>query len=302
MRAFAKTTTMPSFQNGSLSLHYDQWGARANPPLLLIHGLSCQIIHWPQAFIDLLTGAGYRVIAMDNRDIGLSGRVDAPVAEILEILADPTAHPCPYTLSDMAGDVAALLDHLGQAGAHIVGLSMGGMIAQTLAIEQPERCFSLTSMMSSSGNPELPQGDEAVRTAFVAPLPAERGAAIAQYEQAWAAVGGPHFDSRRVGLARMSEQAIERGFPWDGFIRQLLAILHQPDRRAALAQLQVPALVIHGSADPLVPLAAGEDTANALANGRLAIVDKLGHDLPDPLLPEIARHIVEHVGAVRATR
>ena len=293
---------MPSFRSRSLNIYYEQWGARANPPLLLIHGLSCQIIHWPGAFIDLLTGAGYRVIAMDNRDIGLSEVVDAPVADLLEILAHPTAHPCPYTLGDMAGDVAALLNHLGQAGAHIVGLSMGGMIAQTLAIEQPERCFSLTSIMSSSGNPDLPLGDEDVRTAFVAPLPDEREAAIAQYQQAWRAAGGPHFDSMQVGLARLSAQAIDRGFPRDGFCRQLLAILHQDDRRAALAKLDIPGLVIHGNADGLVPLAAGEDTANALAHGRLAVVDKLGHDLPDPLLPEIAGHIVAHIGAVRATR
>ena len=293
---------MPSFQSEGLNIYYEQWGSRADPPLLLIHGLSCQIIHWPSAFIDLLTGAGYRVIAMDNRDIGLSDTVDAPAPDLLELLAHPAAHPCPYTLNDLAGDVAALLNHLGQAGAHIVGLSMGGMIAQTLAIERPQRCFSLTSIMSSSGNPELPPGDKDTRAAFVAPLPPDREAAIARYQQAWRAAGGPHFDSLNVGLARLSEQAIDRGFPRAGFVRQLLAILHQDDRRAALAKLDVPGLVIHGNADRLVPLADGEDTANALAHGRLAIVDKLGHDLPDPLLGEIAGHIVEHITTVRATR
>ena len=293
---------MPSFRSGNLNIHYEQWGSRANPPLLLIHGLSCQIIHWPQAFIDALTDAGSRVIALDNRDIGLSDRVEAPAPDLLEILDDAAAHPCPYTLSDMAGDVVGLLNHLGQAGAHIVGLSMGGMIAQTLAIEHPERCFSLTSIMSSSGNPDLPVGDDEVRMGFVAPLPPERDAAVAQYQRAWQAAGGPHFDSMDVGLARVSGQAIERGFPRDGFIRQLLAILHQEDRRAALATLEVPGLVIHGNADPLVPLAAGEDTANAMTQGKLAVLDKLGHDLPDPMLPEIAGHIVEHIRAVGATR
>ena len=293
---------MPSFRSGNLNIHYEQWGSRANPPLLLIHGLSCQIIHWPQAFVDALTDAGSRVIALDNRDIGLSDRVDAPAPGLLEILDDPAAHPCPYTLSDMAGDVVGLLNHLGQAGAHIVGLSMGGMIAQTLAIEHPGRCFSLTSIMSSSGNPNLPLGDDEVRMSFAAPLPPERDAAVAQYQRAWQAAGGPHFDSMDVGLARVSGQAIERGFPRDGFIRQLLAILRQQDRRAALAKLEVPGLVIHGNADPLVPLAAGEDTANAMAHGKLAVLDKLGHDLPDPMLPEIAGHIVEHIRATGATR
>ncbi len=293
---------MPSFRNGNLNIHYEQWGARADPPVLLIHGLSCQIIHWPAAFIASLTGAGFRVIAMDNRDIGLSDRVDAAVPSLPEILERPAAHTCPYTLRDMAGDSVGLLDHLGQAGAHIVGLSMGGMIAQTLAIEHPERCFSLTSIMSSSGNPALPPGDEEARSRFLAPVPKQRAAAVAQLQQAWTTVGGPHFDSMRVGLARVSEQAIDRGFPADGFARQLLAIVKQEDRRGALAGLQAPALVIHGNADPLVPLAAGEDTARALPNGELTVIDKLGHDLPDPLLEEIAGHIVAHIGAVRATR
>ncbi len=293
---------MPGFRNGNLHIHYEQWGARADPPVLLVHGLSCQLIHWPQAFIQAITDAGYRVIAMDNRDIGLSDRVDAPTPPRLEVLAVPSAHPCPYSLSDMAGDVAGLLNHLGQAGAHIVGLSMGGMIAQTLAIEYPERCFSLTSIMSTSSNPDLSAADEEAITAFMAPLPAERDAAIVQYQQAWQAVGGPHFDSMRVGLARCSQQAIDRGFPPDGFTRQLLAILHQRDRREALGKLDVPGLVVHGNADPLVPLSAGEDTAKALRHGRLAVVDKLGHDLPDPLLAEIAGHIVAHIDAVATTR
>ena len=293
---------MPSFRSGNLNIYYEQWGSRADPPLVLIHGLSCQIIHWPQPFIDALTDAGLRVIAPDNRDIGLSDRVDEPAPDLLDVLNDPAAHPFPYTLSDMAGDVVGLLNHLGQAGAHIVGLSMGGMIAQTMAIEHPERCFTLTSIMSSSGNPDLPPADDDVRTKFVATLPPERDAAVAQYQQAWQAAAGPHFDSMQVGLARVSAQAIERGFPRDGFVRQLLAILHQEDRRSALAKLEVPGLVIHGNADPLVPLVAGEDTAKALANGSIAVLDKLGHDLPDPMLPEIAGHIIEHVGTVHATR
>lgn len=293
---------MPSFRSGSLKLHYEQWGARADPPVLLLHGLSCQIIHWPPAFIDGLADAGYRVIAMDNRDIGLSDRVSAPVAEVAEIAVNPSAHPCIYSLRDMAEDALALLDHLGQAGAHLAGLSMGGMIAQTLAIEHSQRCFSLISMMSNTGNPNLPPIDADVRARFLMPPPADRDAAIAQMQEGWRTVGGPHYDSLACGLARMSAQAIDRGFSREGFARQLLAILHQPDRRAALARLNLPGLVIHGRADPLVPLAAGEDTAQALANGRLAVIDKMGHDLPEPLLPEILGHIVEHLRAAPAIR
>ena len=296
---------MPRFRHAGLDLHYEQWGARADSPLLLLHGLSCQIIHWPPRLIDRLTGAGYRVIAMDNRDMGLSSQVQAPaprVADLLAAMDDLSRHPPPYTLSDMAGDAVALLNHLGQAGAHVVGLSMGGMIAQTLAIEHPERAFSLTSIMSTSGNPELPPGEPEALAAFIADRPEDRDEAIAHYQRGWDTVAGPHFDSLTDGLARFSEQAVDRGFSAQGFARQLLAILHQPDRRQALGQVTAPGLVIHGGADPLVPLAAGEDTAEALPNGRLKVFGKMGHDLPEPLLADIAAAIIDHVNAAPGTR
>ena len=296
---------MPRFRHADLDLHYEQWGARANPPLLLLHGLSCQIIHWPPALIDHLTGAGYRVIAMDNRDMGLSSRVSAPAPKVADILAamdDLSPYPPRYTLSDMAADAVALLNHLGQAGAHIVGLSMGGMIAQTLAIEHPERAFSLTSIMSTSGNPELPPGEPQALAAFITDRPDDREAAIAHYQKGWDTVAGPHFNSLTEGLARFSEQAVDRGFSAQGFARQLLAILHQPDRRQALAKVAAPGLVIHGNADPLVPLAAGEDTAKALPNGQLKVFDKMGHDLPEPLLADIAAAVIGHANAAPSTR
>ena len=296
---------MPTFTHANLDFHYEQWGARADPPLLLLHGLSCQIIHWPAHLVDRLTGAGYRVIAMDNRDMGLSSGMPGPaprVAEILAAMDDLSRYPPPYTLSDMAADAIALLNHLGQAGAHIVGLSMGGMIAQTLAIEHPERAFSLTSIMSTTGNPELPPGEPEALAAFIADRPDDRDQAIAQYQKGWDTVAGPHFNSLTAGLARFSEQAVDRGFSAQGFARQLLAILHQPDRRQALARLAAPGLVIHGSADPLVPLAAGEDTASALPNGQLRVFDKMGHDLPESLLADIAAAIIDHVDAAPNTR
>lgn len=296
---------MPRFSHADLDIHYEQWGARADPPLLLVHGLSCQIIHWPAGLIDLLTGAGYRVIAMDNRDMGLSSRVPVPAPKVADILAamdDLSRYPPPYTLDDMAADAVALLNHLGQAGAHIIGLSMGGMIAQTLAIEHPERTFSLTSIMSTSGNPELPAGEPEALAAFITDRPEGRDEAIAQYQKGWDTVAGPHFNSLSEGLARFSEQAVDRGFSAEGFARQLLAILHQPDRRQALAKVTAPGLVIHGGADPLVPLAAGEDTANALSKGQLKVFDKMGHDLPETLLPDIAAAIIEHVDAAPSTR
>ncbi len=296
---------MPSFTRANLSLHYEQWGGRADPPVLLLHGLSCQIIHWPPRFIELLTNAGYRVIAMDNRDMGLSSRIDASaptVADIVANMADISAYPPAYRLSDMAADAVALLDHLGQAGAHIVGLSMGGMIAQTLAIDYPERCFSLTSMMSNTGNPDLPPPTPEALAAFIIDRPQDRDQAIAQYEAGWRVVAGPYFDSRTEGLARFSEQAVDRGFSGSGFARQLLAILHQDDRRQGLAELVVPGLVIHGDADPLTRLACGEDTAKALVHGNLKVFNKMGHDLPETLLPEIVNAIIEHLRTAPETR
>ena len=204
---------MPRFRHADLDLHYEQWGARADPPLLLLHGLSCQIIHWPPGLIDRLTEAGYRVIAMDNRDMGLSSRVAAPAPQVADIVAamdDLSRYPPPYTLSDMAADAVALLNHLGQAGAHIIGLSMGGMIAQTLAIEHPERAFSLISIMSNTGNPELPPGEPEAVAAFIADRPEDRDAAIAQYQRGWDIVAGPHYDSLTEGLARFPPR------PWTG--------------------------------------------------------------------------------------
>lgn len=290
---------MPSFNHVGLTLHYEQWGARADPPVLLIHGLSCQIIHWPPRLLELLVAAGHRVIALDNRDIGFSSKVDAPaprVADIIANLGDLSGHPPAYGLSDMAADAVALLDHLGQAGAHVVGLSMGGMIAQTLAIEHPQRCFSLTSIMSSTGNPDLPPPAPEAFAAFIADRPADRAQAIAHYQRGWRVLGGSHYDSLDEGLARFSEQAVDRGFSNEGFARQLLAIRHAPDRRKPLAQVQAPALVLHGGADPLVPLAAGEDTAKALPNAKLRVFPKMGHDLPEPLVPEVAQAIIDHIG------
>ncbi len=296
---------MPSFRHADLDIHYEQWGARADPPLLLLHGLSCQIIHWPPGLIGRLTGAGYRVIAMDNRDMGLSSRVPGPALKVADILAaadDLSRYPPPYTFTDMAADAVALLNHLGQAGAHIIGLSMGGMIAQTLAIEHPERTFSLTSIMSSSCSPMLTPGEPEAMAAFITDRPEDRDAAIAQYQKGWDTVAGPHFNSRTEGMGRFSQQAVDRGFSAAGFARQLLAILHQPDRRQALSQVAAPSLVIHGAADPLVPLAAGEMTAKALPEGQLKVFDQMGHDLPEPLLADIAAAIITHIDAAPSKR
>jgi pimeloyl-ACP methyl ester carboxylesterase len=286
-----------------VTLHYQQHGARANPLVMLIHGLGCQSIHWPQPLIDRLTAADYRVVAFDNRDAGLSTHLDhLEVGSIEDVLADPRGIPEPYSLGDLSRDVAALLDYLGQSGAHLIGFSMGGMIAQRLAVDRPERVFSLTSIASSTGDSDLPGPTPEALQAFVSTPPVARHAAIAHLAHGWQVIGGRHYDSRRVGLGRLAEAAYDRGYSASGIARQLLAVLNAEPRGNSLGTTEVPALVIHGGADPLVPLAAGERTGASLQQSRLAVFEHLGHDLPDPLLDDIADEIVRHLDSVHVHR
>jgi pimeloyl-ACP methyl ester carboxylesterase len=294
---------MPEFTTRGVTLHYEQHGARANPTVLLIHGLTCQLIHWPRALIDRIASAGYRVVTFDNRDVGLSTKLDQhDIGTTEAVMQKARTLSAPYGIADMADDAIALLDYLGQGGAHLVGLSMGGMIAQRVALDRRERVFSLTSIMSSTSDPDLPGGNRAAFDAFVSTPPAKRAAAIAHAANGWRALGGPHYDSTKVGLARLAEAAYDRGASVGGTARQLLAILQAQPRGADLQRLDVPALVIHGAADPLVPLAAGERTAQCLQNARLVVFPKLGHDLPDPLIDDIADEIIRHIDSVPSRR
>lgn len=294
---------MPTFRTDSVSLSYEQYGARANPTVMLVHGLTCQSIHWPRALIDRLTEAGYRVVVFDNRDAGRSTHLDGfPVGSIETVMQEGRDLTPPYDLSNLAADVVALMNHLGQSGAHLVGFSMGGMIAQRLALDFPHRAFSLTSIASSTSDPDLPGGQRAAFDAFISTPPPGREAAIAHLANGWRVLGGSRYDSTRVGLGRLAEQAYDGGYTASGAARQLLAILHAEPRGEALRTLEIPALVIHGGEDPLVPLAAGERTAECLPQSRLTVYEDLGHDLPDPLLADIGDAIAAHLDSVPARR
>ena len=293
---------MPTYRHDNLNLYFEQHGARTDPALLLLHGLNCQLVHWPAAFIDRLVAAELRVVTLDNRDMGLSDRVAAPAPDFEEIRKSAASIDTPYTLRDMGQDALALLNHLGLSGAHVVGLSMGGMIAQTLAIDAPERVFSLTSLMSSSGHRDAPPGQADAFRAFVSEAPDDRAGAIAHNQKGWQTLGGPHYDSMAVGLARLAETAYDRGFSREGLRRQWLAILKGGDRTDALRALAVPTLVLHGTDDPMIPLGHGTLTAETIPEARLVTIDKLGHDLPDPLLATLADHIIAHVKAVPVER
>ena len=303
---------MPFFQSKSLQMYFEQRGARSDPPLLLIHGIGCQLVQWPESFIDGLVAAGYRVLLLDNRDVGLSAKLDElgtpDVMQLMTALtgeaeASAKAAKAPYSITDMAADAVALLDHLGQAGAHIVGLSMGGMIAQQMAINFPIRVFSLTSIMSSSGAPGLPQPEPAAAAGLVTPpASTDRAAVVAQSRNTWNIIGGPHYKSDEVGIGRLAGAAFDRCFHPTGFNRQLAAIVSDANRANDLAKVRAPSLVIHGDADPLVPIGAGRDTATRIPGAQLHVVPNMGHDLPEPLIPGIVAAISEHLGKAHARR
>ena len=304
---------MPSFQypgtptSGPIELYFQQHGARSDPPVLLIHGIGCQLVQWPEAFVQGIVDAGYRAILLDNRDVGLSIKLDAlgqpDVMVLLTALAAGQPAAAPYSLQEMAADAVALLDHLGQAGAHVVGVSMGGMIAQNMAIHFPQRVFSLTSIMSSSGAPGLPQPDPQAAAALAMPAAAQdRATVVATTQATWNLIGGPHYKSADCGIARLAGAAFDRCYHPAGFARQLAAIVSDTNRANDLAKVHAPTLVVHGDVDPLVPLSAGIDTAQRIPNAQMMVVANMGHDLPDPLIPEVVAAITTHIGQAHARR
>ena len=293
---------MARFKARSGEIYFEHRGARANPRVVLIHGLGCQLVQWPDSLIQGLVGNGLCAILFDNRDAGLSDGPGGPPPSLEALLAASDAVTPDYTLSDMAQDTVDLLDHLGQGGAHIVGLSMGGMIAQRMAIEHPQRVYSLTSIMSSTGNPALPGPHPDAMAAAVALTEDNAETALARHIHAWRVWGGGHFDSRECGIARFAERAVERACRPHGIIRQYAAIVADGDRRGKLAGVDVPSLVIHGTADPLVPAEAGNDTATAIPGARYIEIPKLGHDLPEPAIAEIVEAISGHIQAIEVSR
>lgn len=287
---------MPIARNGEIELAFTQKGSRSDPTVLLVHGYTCQSIHWPAVFVDALVDRGLRVITFDNRDAGASSHLDH--VETPSFDEARKGAPAVYTLDDLADDAIAVLDHVGRAKAHVVGFSMGGMIGQLLAINAPHRVNSLTSVASSTGNPELPGAEVAVWQAFVRELDDDRESAITQLIEGWNALGGATYPSDTMGLGQLAEASYDRGVTASGRVRQLLALIHGGSRCDALASVSTPTLVLHGSADGLVPPAAAEDTARCIPGAALKIIDGMGHDLPDPLLEPIADRIAAHIHSV----
>lgn len=298
---------MPQAEANGLSIEYETFGDRANPALLLIMGVGCQLIMWPEDLCQGLADKGFFVIRYDNRDIGLTTKMDdAGVPDIMAALtAQLSGEPvkAPYSLDDMADDAAALLKTLGIDRAHIVGASMGGMIAQLVAIRHPEVTKSLTSIMSTTGNPDLPAAkDEAMGALLTPPADTSRESLIAQGVTMWKVIGSPKYPATEEELTTLAARNVDRSICPEGFGRQVLAILSAPARNEALAKLSVPAMVLHGADDPLVPVEGGKDTAAAIPGARLEIIDGMAHDFTQALVPVYLDKIGGFVSQVESGR
>jgi pimeloyl-ACP methyl ester carboxylesterase len=294
---------MPRVHANGIEIEYDTFGEPKDRPLILIMGLSCQLVAWPESFCGNLAAKGHFVVRFDNRDVGLSSKLDdLGVPDIFEIFAaaqEGKALESPYALSEMAADTIGLMDALNLEMAHVCGLSMGGMIAQMMAIEYPRRIISLISMQSSTGAPGLPEAEPQAMEAMVAPPPIERDAYIQHMADVYRAFAGgsDKYDERLQN--EISAASHDRSFYLMGFTRQLAAIVACGSRKDALAAIKVPTLVIHGSHDALLPLAHGKDTAEAVPGAKLVIIKGLGHGMVYPALwDEIIETIAAHTASV----
>ena len=270
------------------------------PVVVLIMGLGMQLVAWPLQLVDALVAAGYRVIRHDNRDIGLSQKFDDKgvpnlLWESIKLKLGVTLRP-PYSLNDMALDTVGVIDTLGIAQAHIVGASMGGMIAQRVALAAPQRVLSLTSIMSTSGAKGLPTPKPAIIRALMAsPKGREREAIMKHYVELLRVIGSPAYPMEESLVRERIMVGLNRSYAPMGTLRQMVAIAADTGRAKTLAAVSTPTLVIHGRADPLVPFACGQDTAKRIPGARLFAIDGMGHDLPpeviDLMLPSMLEHL-----------
>ena len=285
-----------------IELEYVTTGDPTNPPLLVVNGYTSQLISWPQGYIEQLVAQGLFVIQFDNRDVGLSSKLDgqavSPGAVLSAALQGKPLPEVPYTLSEMAADGIGLLDHLGIDRAHIVGNSMGGMIVQTMAIEHPERIASVTSVMSSVGDPRVGRPTPEARDALLAPSPPDRDDYIAASLRSRIWASKKHCDLD--WLQEVAAAQFDRCFYPEGATRQLAAIYASGDRSDGLAALGVPMLVIHGRDDTLITPQGGERTAELVPGSRFLLLADMGHDHPAPLWPVLAEAIGGHVRVTTA--
>ena len=283
--------------NDGIQLEYDTFGSPEDPALLLVMGFTAQLTAWRDGFCKRLADGGRFVIRFDNRDCGLSTKFDGVTVDLGAVMGaafgDQPMPDVPYTLSDMAADAIGLLDHLGVDRADVLGASMGGMIAQTIAIEHPTRTRTLISVMSTTGEPDVGQASKEAMAVLMAPPPTDRDAFLA------AASRSLVFQSKKYGDAtKVREQAaaaFDRSFYPEGASRQLAGIYASGQRVAALAELDVPTLVIHGRDDTLIAPSGGLRTAEVIPGANLFLVADMGHDMPEELWPVLVDTVLAHV-------
>jgi pimeloyl-ACP methyl ester carboxylesterase len=287
---------------GPVDLVYETIGNPSDPPLLLVMGLGMQLIHWDLELCECFAARGFHVIRFDNRDSGLSTKIRGPVPNVVR-LASGLPTKVPYLLSDMAADTFGLLDHLGIESAHVVGTSMGGMIAQTMAIEAPERVLSLASMMSTTGDRWVGTPKLRLWTMFMRRAPRDRDAYVSYFSRVFRMIGSPAYRPDDERVRELAGESYDRCHYPAGTGRQLGAIMGSGSRTAALKELRVPTVVIHGESDPLLPVRAGIATARAIPDAELITIPGMGHDMPRELWPTFVDAIAtnaERAAAVQA--
>lgn len=292
---------MAKISANGIEIEVEAAGPEDGAAVLLIMGLGAQLTLWPEDFVRRLAAAGYRVIRFDNRDVGLSARFGhAGVPDFAALMAGlrgGTPQPVPYLLHDLAADAVGVLDTLGIASAHVVGLSMGGMIAQIVAARYADRTRSLTAIMTSTGRAGLPEGNPEARAALLAvPADTERATLIAHGKMVRRALESPAYPMEEAALEEFIGRQIDRSFYPEGTARQYAAIIASGDRVSLLPQVKAPTLVLHGEADPILPLAHGQDIAGLVPGARLRSYPGWGHDVPAALIPELTGQMIDHFG------
>lgn len=282
-----------------IRLNYETHGDPAKPTLVLIRGLGTQMVEWQPDLISGLVDLGLQVLIFDNRDVGLSEKIaDRGNPSYKQVASGEVM--APYTLSDMAADVCGLLDGIEVEQAHIMGISLGGMIAQVMAAQFPARVASMLSVMSSSGSQGLPGPTDAAQEAFVEPVPESLDEVIAQTARHKVVFGSPGYPESEAERLSDARAAIERCHYPKGVNRQRLAAASQLDRSAMLPTIQVPSTVIHGEDDALIPVACGEDTARLIPDSEFVSVPGMGHNIPKLLVPEFIPLVAAHLRRVGA--
>ena len=285
-----------------IEIVFDTFGDPSASPVLLIMGLGAQMIDWRDDFCERLASRSYWVIRYDNRDVGLSTKFDdAGTPNMMKMFIASSQGEIlesPYTLEDMADDAVGLLDWLEIEKAHVIGLSMGGMIAQTMAIHHSARLASLISIMSTTGEQDLPPPTTEALAVLTTPAPTDREGCIERSIENWRVLSGPKFPPDEKLLREHAGLQFDRGIHPAGIARQMAAILASGGRREALKSVTTPTLVIHGDVDPLVPIEGGMDTADAIQGAELIIMEGMGHNLPIELWPQLIDAIVLHTSTI----